>query len=220
MNENNVDIQPISKKTFAELLETMPEGRGINVGKRSDANINIFMVNEEDLRKIADDPFLLHLIFLFQRPGVHYFANYLEHVHFIPETPANDEFEYRIYKWEGFLWGIITIPIIKKHLAEEVAAKAKLRLANGVPMISKGLVKAMMSYRPGSELDEQQVNIFPMATEQVFALENIKGDVLYDGPGGSQDAKISENFKIRKLWDECGIRSDDGINDEPDPWKE
>ena len=210
-------MNELDKDAFTEMFKHLPEGKGINVGKMPDYNISVHVFEEDELRRLADDSSLLHMAFWFQRPGVHYFANYLEHVHFLPDTPVNDEFEYRVYKWKEMLWGIITIPLAKKHLAEEAAEVSKMRLANGVPMISKGPIMAMMATRPGDPKLDETVDAFPMATDNVFTLENKKGDVLYDGPGGRQDAKISEEFKIKKLWKECGVPNPD--DEEPDPWE-
>lgn len=209
---------PLSKDGFVELFKALPEGMGLNVGKRPDGSGDILVnkVVEDELRLIADDPTLFHVVFWFQRPGAHYFANYLEHIYFVPETPANNEFEYRCYKWNEVLWGIITIPMAKKDLAYQVAEKTKMRIANGVPMMGKGLgpIVTMMATRPGDPKLDECVDVFPMATERVFTLENAQGEVIYDGPGGSQDAKASENFAINKLWEECGVPR----HDEPDPW--
>ena len=210
---------PVSKDEFADFFKAMPEGMGINVGKKPDGNILVHKVTEDELRNLADDAALFHIVFWMQRPGAQYFANYLEHIHFVPQTPENDEFEYRCYKWKETLWGIITIPIAKKDLAYQVAEETKMRIANGVPMLGgAGPIVTMMATRPGDPKLDAQVEIFPMATERVFVLENAKGDVIYDGPGGTQDAKISEDYAVHKLWEECGVNPPDLT--EPDPWED
>ena len=128
------ELPVFSMDDFSTLLKIMPEDSGVRLDKFPNGDFKLTKVNSEDFKELADNPNLFHIIYQCLRPGVGYFSNYLEHKYFPPETPSNDDFQFINYKWIGFVWGVVSIPIEKKDLAYEAAEVSKLRIANGIPM--------------------------------------------------------------------------------------
>jgi hypothetical protein len=197
----------------------MPEKKGVKLDKdeNGSGNMKVSIFTDEELVAISKDESLFHIIGMWTRPWVGYYCNYLEYEHFLPETPENQEFQFRVFKWKDILWAIVSIPINKKNLAYEAATASHLRLADGVPlMMGSDVVKLLGSTREDKQ-SKDLGEFFPLNCERAFTLENQKDDVTYDGPGGMQDAKASEKFALHKLWGKHGVPDDPTC--ESDPWE-
>jgi len=194
----------LTKEELSLLLEIMPNNRGLLVdivGER----MSVVFLNEGDFKKLNDDKDLLHVVGMWTRPFVHYFANYLEYEHFPPEQEVNKEMQYRVIRWHGALWSIVSVPLIKKNLVEEAAEKAHLKLADGVPIFmgKESVLMCFAAVRP-SENFQNIADFFPVRSDSTFTLEQSKSDDVVYEPGGSQDAKMLEEFEINQLWKKHG----------------
>jgi hypothetical protein len=178
-------MNAINKKDFEKLICELSDGNGIRLDKDDGEGLIITLVNSEYLSNLSENMELFHIIGLWERPWVQFFFNFLEYEHFEPGTEKNKEFQFLLFKWEGLMWGIVSIPIEKRQLAEISANSSRLKLADGVPVVING----------GS---------FPLNCDMAFTLENLSNDIIYE-PGGVYDAKISENFELRKLWKKHGV---------------
>lgn len=98
-----------------------------------------------------------------ERVGVPSFAVFLEHRLFTPCTPLNDLLMMSLAEWEGMHWIILVFH--KTHLpgVDELMKTLGLRRADGVPhmMTGKGVIP------------------FPVNSDNVFTIENIKGHFTY-----------------------------------------
>jgi hypothetical protein len=142
-------MEPIEgdRDLMKEVLKAMPNNRGVSLQQAGD-DMQVHTVTPEDLKKLGDDPSLFHVIFMFDRPGANYFANYLEFTYFPPDGPLNKELQYRAYRWHDMLWAIISIPVEKQQLCYETAEITKMRLANGLPcMLGAGPVTGLGATR-------------------------------------------------------------------------
>lgn len=181
MNENE---KRVTEKDMQDLISHLPEGGGIKFSNYGE-ELRVTSVTTADLEKLAENPKLFHVVTMLERPGAAYYFNFLEYNYFPPATSLNEEFEYRIFNWNGLRWGIGTFPIEKKQVAYETAEKTDMRLADGVPIL----------------IGPNGNNTFPLSSDRVFCLENAAGSSLYQ-EGGRQDIQIEENLKIEKLWAE------------------
>ena len=212
----------LEKDDFAMLLKHMPEGHGVLMDKMPDGNMKITLIKPEELKSLGEEPGLYHIIYQFSRVGTGYFANYLEYKHFKPETPENDEFKYRVINWNGMLWCVISIPAEKKELAQEAAQVSGIRIADGIPMMAGGMPIIMVAairkekLKDFSEEMQQSVKWFPLDTDNAFTLEYVHDSDAYQS-GGTQDIKAMEEFKLKKLWEECEVPEDPTTP--YDPWK-
>lgn len=121
--------------------------------------------SDENLQKFVGDPQLIHYAGMLNppRPGVQDCFQMLEFTHFKPGTSRNEFYHLRVFEWEGILWGVVSIPIVEKHLMESVAQANRLRVANGIPTMLSG----------------KEMTQFPISNERVFTLENISGHPVY-----------------------------------------
>ena len=174
--------------------------------------------NYEELRLLAEVPGLFHIPMYFDRPGALWFAAKLEHEHFVPGTPENDQYELMFLEWpkeDPHYWAVITIPLAKRHLAERVAGEIGMRLANGVPTIFNPIpgqdrIVGIASTRPDAEkrLGIKVVERFPMDNDRVCTLENDKNSDFHKSDIGKLEMirreqeetdRIFENAKRRRF---------------------
>jgi len=182
---------------FLKLLESIPEGEMLFLFCGPN-DIRAKIEDISKLQELADNTELFHIIVQSSRPGAGYFENVLEHEYFPPETTLNDEMQYRIVKWKGLHWTVISVPCHKRNLCYEAAQKT------GMKFESEGTVPVL--------LGEGDIQTFPMITESIAVLINANDSKIYEGSGGIQDEKISERFRVQKYLKEKGLNTND-------PWK-
>ncbi len=122
--------------------------------------------SDRELQMFLDDPQFVHYVgsIIPARPGVRLFLVKLEYLHFNPWSPRNEQFQLRLFNWQFMRWAMASIPIVERHLAEEVARECSVRIADGVPtLISAGRIEK-----------------FPASNERVFSLENTSKHPVYD----------------------------------------
>jgi hypothetical protein len=180
------------------IVNFLPEGNGAKFC--NDYKIRNWTL--KDLLQLNQSKELLHIVSLVQRTGAAYFFNYLEKTYFSPNTPANDEYHYVIFKWKKLLWAICSIPIEKENFAEESAKEAKMKLQKTVPFVAGQnnllVVASCTQDKPIRELVENEnIEWFPVNVN-VRTLENESGSPIYQ-PGGKQDAEIEEKIRLQKL---------------------
>lgn len=198
----------LPRDSLPYILKALPDNMGLFLEKDGDKMI-FTKVQPSDLKKLGEDQNLFHVVAMMNRPWVGYYTNWLEYKHFPPETPANAEFQFRIFKWHGLIWTICSIPVEKKQLCYDAAEISHLRLADGIPIMAGGesVVTVVAATRKTDGLEGFEC--FPLSTNNTFTLEQQRGDILYE-PGGAQDSRVSEQFEINRLWKEH--------EQEDDPW--
>ena len=223
MSDLNDRDNPLPSDVITELMATIPNNRGFILEKPEPERFYVRGLSPEDLQKLDKEP-LLHMVGMNKRPGVAYFANHLEHNYFPPDTPQNDLMQFRQYKWNDILWAIVSVPLEYREVCEKSVAEAKLRLANGSPVkFGIGLaalrasdLKDLFEGLKDDKFDgksyevvqkENNISFFPMQSENVFTLENVRDHVIYQ-PGGDQDAHIEETMKLKTLWKKFGLPED------------
>jgi hypothetical protein len=136
------------------------------------------------------------------RCGVLRFLTMLEYTFYPPGTSANDDFVVYVMKWEeGTAWCVVSIPMEHKHRAYQIAIRADMRIADGVPVYCKvEKLSVVTSIRPSkmgelkSSLPDMNFIIFPVQGDNSFTLENASDDSVY---------KNDETLRIRLLQEEC-----------------
>jgi len=116
------------------------------------------------------------------RIGVGLFGSLLEYRHYPPGTLRNDWFQLVLANWEHMIWGIMSIPIKDKVLAERIAQECGLKLANGIPSVIDGT-------------DPKGVKFFPVTdSERILTLEYIDSSHI----GYTNDQKAIENLTTQE----------------------
>lgn len=186
------------------MINQLSDYEGVAFGKTPDYNITVRRFNNVELTELNQRKDVVHVIADQNRAGADYFYQYLEQTYFEPDTPANDEYEYRIVKW-GLYWCVATIPASKKHLLEDAAKKSKMRLANGIPL--------RMGFVLGNTRPEQMKDIdmtgnlwFPINGDNAWTLENDTKEVYQKG--GEHDLRVESLHRIRKLYESRGLDYD------------
>ena len=205
------DSDPIhvGSEQVAAVLHTLKDGTGLRFIKNEENETCISLVQEKHLVELSKDSTKLHVVSMMMRTGAEFFYNHLEYTYFPPMTPENDEYDYLMFKWHSLIWVICSIPIEKKPFAEASANEAKMRLADGIPiMVGPAPVAAVAALRPEKADEElsEMVDWFPLNSPTTFALENTKeGDIsVYEGKGAQQDLQAEYDYKLGKLYDEKG----------------
>ena len=212
------EFEGFDSSVFADFLKIMQVNQGVRMDKMPSGDFKITKVDAKYLAELGRDLNLFHIIYQSTRPGVGYFSNYLEHKYFPPETPLNDEFQFVTYKWGqlgdvAMLWGIISIPINKKDLAYEAADVAKLRIANGIPVKCGFMLAAIRKEKLPKEFsDTGFVEWFPLDCDNAFTLEFLRGSDVFK-PGGIQDQRIWEDFKVKQLWKEFNVPGHEDLDE-------
>lgn len=111
--------------------------------------------SDEALQAFLADPSRVHFVSMLLRPRVSEAISELEHTHYPPGTPKNDDFHLRMMNWEGMQFVMASIPAKDRGLMQQVVSTHKLRIANGVPTM----------------VGPDGVKRFPADNERVFTLE-------------------------------------------------
>lgn len=159
-------------------------------------------VQSKELDAWATNSAWLVLPALAERPGVGLFFAELEHEYFPPIGPVNDLFQIMAMLWpqSDLKWTVGFIPMRYKPLAEHVAARNGLRLANGFPhVVQKGRVymHGSMRFEKGCEIGQGlgmgvTVMRFPYSGDNVFTLETDALSAYYEN-------KAATNEQMRRL---------------------
>jgi hypothetical protein len=88
---------------------------------------------------------------------------FLEYGYFVPDTPANAEFDVFQVPFAQLFFFLVVIPKAKSGPAEQLMRKLGLRCADGVPLV----------------IDGQSRHLFPLNLPNIFTLEPIPGHFLY-----------------------------------------
>lgn len=110
----------------------------------------------EEFASLSKDKSRFFIVVMSMRPNTRVWSMDLEYTHYVPDTPRNDLFSFYQSKWQDIHWSVISIPIEDRHLAEEMASKHNLRIADGIPVILGG----------------EKPEAFPLKGDNVFTIEN------------------------------------------------
>jgi len=159
----------LTHEILASTLGSLPNNHGFWYKEIREEWTKVFKINPGMLEKLNDDLAWFHVVTMFQRPGACEFAQHLEFTHYPPHTPANDNFHYRVFKWEDLLWAILSVPVADANKAYVAASINNLRLVDGPPrMFEMDGVHGIGSTR--REITPHD-KIFPLNNQQTFSLE-------------------------------------------------
>lgn len=141
--------------------------------------IKVLRIKMNDMLELDRDESQFHVICLGQRNLATTFMEHLEHTYFPPMSDINDEFSFRLFKWEDLDWVICSVPIAKANTCYLAASAVGCRLANGVPHIigiantGKGVVNTRESLEGELPFGLKGVTetVFPLNNERTFTLE-------------------------------------------------
>lgn len=142
----------------------------------------------QELQDLARGARHLMIIFLMDRPGAQTFATQLEWQMYEPKTEANKLFHFYQTHWQDLEYSIICVPWEHKQKIEEFAARLRMRLADGVPLL--------LDLEDGSV----KPTFFPVQGSTVWTLENIEGAPVYSMQPGSLAVSLrEEQFQIKEF---------------------
>lgn len=214
-------------------IKAMPDDRGLLFDKAG-YDIITRPIDLDDIQKLNDLEGACHAICFASRPGNEPFHHYLEQKYFEPDTPANHQYQFRIFKWEGMHYTIATIPLDKKSLLFEAALYAGFKVQDGaIPFAVDGPVSIRASLNPnksGSQdantLIKEMTDLpgqhgvelfgepkwFPLNCATASTIETAKNDdPLYGGPGGLQDAFHEADVKLKQILEASGLNWEDHL---------
>lgn len=99
----------------------------------------------------------------------------LEHTHYGPGTDANKDFQVCRLLWQDLDWLLVSIPATDKPLAEDIAGRVGMRLADGVPtLIQRTQLTGVPAVVVGSQrlTDLAVSDVFPCSGLNTWTLEN------------------------------------------------
>lgn len=86
---------------LADLLALMPNNMGLRVENGPEPDLlKLTKLFAETIQKEEWDKEKLYVVGMIMRPGASLYVMTLEHEHFVPETPANEDFIIRYLKWQ------------------------------------------------------------------------------------------------------------------------
>jgi hypothetical protein len=141
-------------------------------------------MEDGELREMTRDETKFFIIGMLMpiRIGVGLFGSLLEYRHYPPGTLKNDWFQLVLVNWEHMIWGIMSIPIKDKVLAERIAQECGLRLADGVPSVI-------------NPAEPEGVIFFPVTdSERILTLEYIDSSHI----GYTNDQEAIENLTTQE----------------------
>ncbi len=195
-------VNYVDEDGLTKVIQSLPNGQGVQFVQeqitpdgRNPGVQQIALITSEDLRKLNDDLSRMHIISCELRVGDSAFFQSLEFDWFTPGTPLNDDFHYRIFKWQDLIWEIASVPIEKKEIVYETAKNCRMRIGDGVPHLFSG-------DSTGEDVIEvmgHKAHLFPLNCKTAYSLENAHGSKVYEGPGGVQDERIRERFDINQV---------------------
>ena len=132
----------------------------------------------DEFKRACGDPSLLNLVVLAMRPGGLFFSTFLEYTSYGPSTPSNDRFSIRVLEWDEMTYAVVSIPIGDRAKAEEAAARAELRIVDGVP----------------TAFTAEGVCFFPIDGGNTFTLESLRPS--YRGIADMKEARRLERAEV------------------------
>lgn len=154
--------EKIDKDILCKLLETMSNNVGLRLtGDASETEGETYKVEKitiEHLKELGRRKDKLNIICLLLHSSVGEFCAALEHTHYKPGEPENDDFTTTYFKWNDLLFVIITIPFKDKSKVDDIAKKVGARLTNNVPTLIGG--------------DDPKFNFGGIAPAEMFPLNN------------------------------------------------
>jgi hypothetical protein len=140
----------------------------------------------------------VHIIGMYDRPGVLLFSNELEHRYFWPPgSVLNDRLRVHRCLWENMEWLICSIPRKVQRFGPKVAQKLGLQLAEGFPTVLEIQAEHLIKAKTKREIVGRSdwAKPFPIHGDNVFTIEYPKGSPLADfasGPVGWQLLRSAE----------------------------
>lgn len=166
------------------------------------------MIPESAFRELNYDTSSLFIIMgTMNPPNGAEFARHIEWTHYIPDTPANNDFNVYLHNWRHtHPWWIIRMPLRDRAFADAACEKFGLRLANGVPhLMQQGGLTILANVRkppPGLTLEA----VFPLNSRRAFGLERkhpgngpVPSGIMIEQPNATaavMDELIANNDRV------------------------
>lgn len=120
-----------------------------------------------------------------RRLGGKAFMVFLEYQHFVPDTPANADYELFQMEWLWSTWILVLIPKDKAPLADALMVELGLRASDGIPHL----------------IDHTGVHPFPVHGDNLFTIENVPGSPVYkNDPAATESAYDAEDEACEKVF--------------------
>jgi len=159
----------LTHEILASTLDVLPNNHGLWYKEIRDEWTKVLKINPGTIEKLNANLAWFHVVTMLDRPGACEFAQHLEFTHYAPHTPANDNFHYRVLKWEDLLWAIISVPRADANNAYVAASIHQLRLVNAPPRVFKmGLATGVAACSRAITDDD---HVFPLNNRHTFSLE-------------------------------------------------
>jgi len=200
-----------------EIIHKLPNDRGIRFEKITSGDFKVSAFGVDDLVKLSKDEKLFHAVCDAKRPGAEYYFQYLEYTYFTPTTPENEEYEYRLFKWDEMYYAIGSIPINKMRFVQETAAVASLKAQMGAVPFStgRGFLQIRGALNPEKTKEGQFAEVkdliswFPLNCKQMCTLETADGSSPLYEPGGRADLYAEYDYKLKQLLENRGLSWED-----------
>lgn len=157
-------------ETVDQMLLDLQDGQGIEFNKLGwDVTVKIFNIDE--FLELNNRVGVSHLVSIALRKGCGEFFNTLETQYFEPDTPANNNFEFRYFKWFDLLFIVATIPQDSIRLAQSLAEEMGFTLRDTIPATLRlgGRSAVAASIKPETQ-NIEPFEFFPVR-ENVYTLE-------------------------------------------------
>lgn len=206
------DVKYSNWKELNESIVKLPNDYGIKFDKVG-YDLVAYRFGIEELIKLSEDTSACHAVCFANRPNCEVFFNHLEQEHFPPDTPANNQYEYRMFRWHNMMHCIASIPVDKKPLFIEAAKVAELRFQDGAVPFSCGIIRASLNPTKMNEDDDffKLIDWFPLNSPTVSTLESQSNNPIYEGKGGQQDAQAEADLKLKQILEQHGISWEDHL---------
>jgi len=192
---------------IGKVVDALSEGTGVFLEKQYDGNLRITKCGAQSFVELGKNENLFHCVGMEMRAGVSYFCNYLENHFFPPETPENDEMQYRLLKWNKILWHVVSVPLNKKQFCLNAAKEARLKLQDAIPFVVGPVVASTrcLEGKMAEMRKDGHLKVFPLDGPTVFTLENDHGqkDGFVNGIFGDNE---KENEAIDRLMEQVKHR--------------
>jgi len=216
----------------AQVIQAMPDDKLCHMTAEGEHLAIQIEERDSTLKRLTDDKEKFNILMMGTRPGVSEFQTHLEHEYFSPNDAAlNDLMQFRVIKWEGLMWNLVTIPLSMKQTAYDTAEAVNMRFEEGVlPFVAGGPAKVLACTKDEDVLEQAGWKGFPIEdTDRLVHLINAKDSDVYDGPLGRKDAEMVEKGRVRYYMKSKGITDREldeplicevPIEDEFDPWED
>lgn len=138
----------------------------------------------------------IHLVMLWERPGILALSGMIEWIWFAPGTRTETQYTVHCLVWQEVRWLVASLPRGKFDSVRSLAKRMGMRVGNGVPTMVFG---GKPHYFPGSILPDGKDNM------SMFSIENDRGSPIYQNNWRSnEEFRQCETEIVDALVNTCG----------------